>query len=130
MDKITHFRRGHSNVAAFLANAVTGNSKQRAFLERNKLCLLLSDLMQRDENMLKTCLGFFFVVVKGVDQRHFGTFSSSKSSFSLSRASGLLQYLGINSPLWLSQLFENEILGTAVTIKERHAEVKGNLCVS
>lgn len=99
------------------------------FLKRNKLCLLLSDLMQREENMLKTCF-FFVVVVKGIDQRHFGTFSSSKSSFPLSKASGLLQYLGINSPLWLSQLFENEILSTAVTIKERHAEVKGNLCVS
>lgn len=73
---------------------------------------------------------FVFFVVKGIDHRHSGTFSSSKSSFPLSKASGLLQYLGINSPLWLSQLFENEILSTAVTIKERHAEVKGNLCVS
>jgi hypothetical protein len=40
------------------------------------------------------------------------------------------RYLGINIPLWLNQLFENEFLRTAVTIKDRHAEVNGNLCVS
>lgn len=72
----------------------------------------------------------FFFFFKGIDQRHSGTLSSSKFSFPLSRASGLLQYLGINIPLWLNQLFENEFLGTAVTIKDRRAEVKGNLCVS
>lgn len=62
--------------------------------------------------MLKT---FFF---KGIDWRHFGIFSSSKSSFPLSKASGLLQYLGINIPLRFHQLFENEFLGAAVTIKK------------
>lgn len=69
-----------------------------------------------------------FSFFKGIDQRYFGTFSSSKSSFPLSKAPALLQYLGSNVPLGLNQLFGNEILGTAVTIKERHAEEKG-MCV-
>lgn len=85
----------------------------------------LSGLMQRAKNILKT----FFLNV--IDQRlFFEAFSSSNASLLSLQASGLLQYLGINIPLWLNQLFENEFLGTAVIIKDRHAEVNGNLCVS
>lgn len=60
----------------------------------------------------------------------FEAFSSSRAGFLYVKASVLLQYLGINIPLWLNQLFENEFLGTAVIIKDRHAEVNGNLYVS
>lgn len=58
----------------------------------------------------------------------FGTFSSSAFSFPLSKASGLLQYLGINVPLWLNQLFEMKFSAPLSQLKQDMLRWKG-MCV-
>lgn len=90
-------------------------------------------LMQRVKNTQKPCFVGFFVFVLFLRHRPETLLKPSHLAKPASLASKhqlLLQYFGINIPLWLNQLFENEFLGTAVIIKDRHAEVNGNLCVS
>lgn len=58
----------------------------------------------------------------------FETFSSSEFSFPLSKASGLLQYLGINVPLWLNQLFEMKFSALLSQLKQDMLRWKG-ICV-
>lgn len=58
----------------------------------------------------------------------FETFSSSKFSFPLSKASWLLQYLGINVPLWLNQLFEMKFSALLSQLKQDMLRWKG-ICV-